>query len=158
MVWWSINLCQRCNNADIPYWDTSWAEEAPERGSSLNQIKACLPAEVWEAAPWRGCIGNEITQPPGYTVCIFIHCTYRNVQPYWTEFECNETFIVVVKLFYFVWMHLENDSLHVQIIRNFPRSPKFGLWWFILYTTSKMSLCHTSKYVLIYLDLLPSTK
>lgn len=31
MVWRSINLCQPRNNADIPYWDTSWAEEAQER-------------------------------------------------------------------------------------------------------------------------------
>lgn len=75
MVWRRINLCQRCNNADIPYWDTSWVEEAHERGSSLNQIKACVQARVWEAAPRWGCSGNEIIHSPLVTLSAFLYIT-----------------------------------------------------------------------------------
>lgn len=59
--WFSgrINLCQRRNNADIPYWDTSWAG-----GEFPKSNKALCFAEVWEPAPQWGCSGNEITTSP----------------------------------------------------------------------------------------------
>lgn len=58
----SINLCQRRNNADIPYWDTSWAG-----GEFPKSNKALCFAEVWEPAPQWGCSGNEITTSPSTT-------------------------------------------------------------------------------------------
>lgn len=60
----SINLCQQRNNADIPYWDTSWAGEAHERGRSLNQIKACVLLKSENQHPSEDAVGIKLHTSP----------------------------------------------------------------------------------------------
>lgn len=73
--WGSINLCQQHNNADIPYWDTSWVEEAHERGSSLNQIKACVFLKSEKQHPGEDAVGMKLYTSRRLHCLHFLHIT-----------------------------------------------------------------------------------
>lgn len=84
---------------------TPWAEEAHERGSSLNQIKACVLTRVWEPAPRRGCGGNEIIHSPLVTPSAFLYITVIEIKLLRSE-KWNSNVTCNVNLCHTVWTRI----------------------------------------------------
>lgn len=72
-------------------------------GSCLNQIKACLLAEVWEPAPRWGCSGNEITHNPLVTLSAFLHITVIEMLLRFIKWNSNVACKTIIT--FVIWSH-----------------------------------------------------